>query len=145
VQARPGAISLRREVRKPGGEETAAELKVGDLVEVVLTLDVPEESWYVVVEDPLPAGLEALNDLPGVLEQSVVSPASAAYERKEVHDERVVFFFTSLPPGEHVVSYRARATAAGNFAALPVQAHLMYQPEVWSRSAMTADCCQILR
>lgn len=145
AQAQPGGIGLSREVRKPGGEEPAAELKVGDLVEVVLTLDVPEESWYVVVEDPLPAGLEALNDLPGGLEQPVGSPAGAAYERKEVHDERVVFFFASLPPGEHVVSYRARATVAGDFAALPVQAHLMYQPEAWSRSAMVADRYQILR
>ncbi len=141
-----GNIALGRELRAPGSQEPLTELHVGDLVEVVLTLDVPEESWYVLVEDPLPAGLEALDDLPGRPQQPISAAAAALYERKEVHDDRVAFFFASLPPGRHTVSYLARARTAGCFATLPVQAQLMYEPEARSRSApVTRSCLRILR
>ena len=37
------------------------EAKAGDLVKVRLTIVVPETSYYVLVTDPLPAGLEGVN------------------------------------------------------------------------------------
>ena len=57
------------------------------------------------------------------------------YNRKDVHDDRVTFFITRLAPGRHVLRYLARAFTGGDFAALPAQVYLMYQPDVWSRSA----------
>ena len=136
------SIGLEREYRLLDGGEAPARFRRGDLVEVRLTLQVPAESWYVTVEDPLPAGLEALNERLGT-----TSHAAAAYEepaffwqelgynRKDVRDDRVTFFFTRLEPGRHVVRYLARAVTAGDFMALPAEAYLMYEPEVWSRSA----------
>jgi hypothetical protein len=141
AQDSPGNIGLSREMRSPDSQEPVTELHVGDLVEVVLTLDVPEESWYILLEDPLPAGLEAANDFPGRPRQPAVSGGAAGYERMEVHDERVAFFFASLPAGRHTVSYPARATTAGCFTILPVQASLMYEPGPWSRSAPEEGTC----
>jgi hypothetical protein len=136
------SIGLAREYRLPDGGEALTTFRRGDLVEVELVLDVPAESWYVLVEDPLPAGLEALNERLGTTSHTAAANEAPAYDweelgynRKDVHDERVSFFITHLAPGRHVLRYLARAISAGDFAALPAQAYLMYEPDVWSRSA----------
>jgi uncharacterized protein YfaS (alpha-2-macroglobulin family) len=141
------SIGLAREYRLPDTSEAATNLRRGDLVEVYLTLDVPAESWYVVVEDPLPTGLEVLNGWLGIpsYQGRDGEPASSwqelGYNRKAVHPDRVIFYITRLEPGRHVLRYLARATTEGDFVARPVEAYLMYKPEVWSRSASSR--CQI--
>ena len=57
-----GAISVTRTYARPGGKPLGAGLRVGDLVEVRLTVTVAEDLWYVILNDPLPAGLEGLNE-----------------------------------------------------------------------------------
>ena len=115
---------------------------VGDLVRVKLTVRVPDEAWYVIVEDHLPAGLEALNER--LATTSFVAREYGdeeflwqdnGYNRKDVFDDRVAFFNTHLRPGTYTYTYLARVTHAGTFHALPAQAYLMYAPEVWGRSA----------
>ena len=137
----PRSITVVREYRPAGEEEPRTTFRRGDLVEVRLTLDAPEEGWYVIVEDPLPAGLEAINERLGA------TPHAAAYgeprygweeygyNRKEVHDDRVVFFITHLTAGRRTLTYLARAVVPGDFTALPTRVALMYEPEVWSRAA----------
>jgi hypothetical protein len=113
---------------------------VGDLVNVRLTVDVQEDLWYVLVEDMLPAGLEALNE--SLATERSRTPKDQpempwrwwGYERKEVHDEKVTFFATYLPAGEHVFEYAARAVTPGTFSARPGEAYAMYRPEVWGRT-----------
>ena len=142
------SISIEREYRLRGSKEPLSELQQGDLVEVQLTLNVPEESWYVVVDDPLPAGFEALNERLGttshiasLYEEPVYYWQDYGYNRKEVRDDRVTFFMTVLPPGTRTLTYLVRATTGGEFVALPAQAYPMYEPEVWSRSESSR--CQI--
>lgn len=142
------SIGIEREYRllDGGGSGVEAPFQRGDLVEVRLTLDLPEESWYVVVDDPLPAGFEALNERLGTTshvaaadDDPVYSWQAYGYNRKDVRDERVTFFFTHLSPGQHTYTYLMRAITRGTFTALPVQAYPMYEPEVWSRSS-SAQC-----
>ncbi len=142
LTAHDRSIALVREYRLPGNSEAVTRVERGDLVEVSLTLDVPAESWYVIVEDPLPAGLQALNERLGTTShlaaaygEAVFSWQELGYNRKEVHDERVTFFITRLEPGRHVVNYLARAVTSGDFMALPAEVYLMYEPQVWARSA----------
>jgi uncharacterized protein YfaS (alpha-2-macroglobulin family) len=137
------SISVQREYR-PLDSRDSAELtafQAGELVEVQLTLDVPEESWYVVVDDPLPAGFEALNERLGTTshmasayQEPVYYWRDLGYNRKDVRDERVTMFIAHLEPGERTLSYLARAITAGEFVALPTEVHAMYEPEIWSRS-----------
>jgi alpha-2-macroglobulin len=138
------SIAVQREYRLHGSQEPATQFQQGDLVEVRLTLNVPEESWYVVVDDPLPAGFEALNERLGttshvgaLYEEPVYTWEQYGYNRKDVRDERVTFFITHLEPGERSLTYLVRATTPGSFTALPAQVYPMYEPEVWSRSAST--------
>jgi alpha-2-macroglobulin len=135
------SIGLERTYRLPGSGAAVNEFQQGDLVEVQLTLDVPAESWYVLVEDRLPAGFEALNERLGTTSHAGSASTRQAstwqqygYNRKEVHDQTVTFFATHLEPGQHSFTYLARATVAGEFSVLPARAYPMYEPEVWGRS-----------
>jgi hypothetical protein len=141
LQTHERAIAITRDYLPYDGNEPATTFRRGDLVQVRLTLDVPEESWYVVVDDPLPAGFEALNERLGTTSH-VAAPAQDqgfywelyGYNRKEVRDDRVLFFITRLAPGRQTFTYLARATTAGEFTARPVEVYPMYEPQVWSRS-----------
>ncbi len=121
--------------------DSGGHAKVGDLVRVKVSVHIPDESWYVIVEDHLPAGLEGLNER--LATTSYVARAYGdeefswqknGYNRKDVLDDRVAFFITQLMPGTHIYGYLARVTHAGTFYAPPAQVYLMYAPEVWGRS-----------
>ena len=53
----------------------------------------------------------------------------------EVRDSKVAVFATELPPGVYEYTYLMRASAAGQFRALPTTAYEMYFPETFGRSA----------
>ncbi len=67
IKARSEGLAITRQYyRMPvpgsGGQpERTDHIAAGDLVKVRLSLVVPETSYYLMVEDPLPAGLEAVN------------------------------------------------------------------------------------
>ena len=126
----------------------AEELRVGDVVQVHLTVIAPNDLYFFVLEDPLPAGFEAVD--PALLTSSVATPGPTGrlvetstrprfwfdgWTRREIRDEKVALFSTLLPRGTYEYTYLARVTAAGTFTALPAVAYEMYRPEVYGRSA----------
>jgi uncharacterized protein YfaS (alpha-2-macroglobulin family) len=139
-----GEIGVQREYRDAATDELLGphhRAKVGDLVRVKVAVHIPDESWYVIVEDHLPAGLEGLNERLATTSyvareygDEEFSWQKNGYNRKDVLDDRVAFFITQLMPGTHTYSYLARVTHAGAFYAPPAQVYLMYAPEVWGRS-----------
>ena len=127
--------------------------EVGDVIQVKLTIVAPDDLYYVVVEDPLPAGFEGVDM--SLKTTSVVGEApelrnltaeeeSAWYRRygfgwwwfshTEMRDEKVVLFANYLPRGTYEYSYLIRAGVAGEFYVLPSTAYQMYFPEVFGRS-----------
>ncbi len=137
-----GRVRVERTYTRPGGKPITEPLHVGDLVEVHLTVNFPETAYYVILYDPLPAGLEGLNErlaTTSYVARAYWEPDSEAgrypYSRKDVYDDAVALFFNELAPGSHTFTYLARATVAGTFHALPAEAYPMYRPEVWGRSA----------
>jgi len=122
-----------------------SEVKRGELVQVRLTLVVPESLHYVVIDNPLPAGLEALD---ASLQTSQLIPTQYQiqdYDRfgwgwwyfyyKQIYDEKVVMSADYLPAGTYTINYLARASTAGQFHVLPVTAKEFYFPDVAGRSA----------
>ena len=117
----------------------------GGLVVVTVEVAVPQESLFVVVDDPLPAGLEGINpefqtesreDL-AVLEEQVPMPMMIwwrGFNHFEMHDDRVLLFADSLPAGVHTHRYLARAMSFGCFLLPGTVAGEMYAPEVFGRS-----------
>ena len=114
-------------------------------------------SEYVVLDDPLPAGLEAVDARLATtarwanISGSAVDdrPYGPSYEddvahgrallpsqyRRELRDDRVVFFIDHLAAGIYHYRYLARATTPGRFVVPPTRAEEMYNPEVFGRTA----------
>jgi uncharacterized protein YfaS (alpha-2-macroglobulin family) len=124
-----GGPSLYREYFDPVTGKPKTEYRIGDLIGVRLTVDVPEEMWYIVVEDPLPAGVEAVE---GSLKAESGQGGGTHFEKRE---EKAALFIQRLEAGEHVYRYLARATVPGRFQAMPALAYSVYEPNLWGRSA----------
>lgn len=123
------------------GDGTVA-LEAGALVRVTLRLSSPTSRSYVVVDDALPAGLEALNTAFVTANRVAARTAGTGTDRwwgsfnhTEIRDDRVLLFADHLRPGEHTYTYVARATTPGTFVHPPAQAKLMYQPATFGRTA----------
>jgi uncharacterized protein YfaS (alpha-2-macroglobulin family) len=122
----------------------ASEIGGGDLVLVELVIGAPALRHFVVLDDPLPAGLEAVDaslrtSSPGL---DVSTPAAQpsdgfleTWHRRELRDDRVVFFADEMPAGLYRFRYLARATALGRFVVPSTTVSEMYQPEVYARTA----------
>jgi uncharacterized protein YfaS (alpha-2-macroglobulin family) len=55
--------------------------------------------------------------------------------RRELRDDRVVYFVDALPAGVSRYRYLARATTIGTFQAPPARVEEMYVPETFGRTA----------
>jgi uncharacterized protein YfaS (alpha-2-macroglobulin family) len=127
--------------------------RVGDVIKVTLTIIAPTDLYYVVVEDPLPAGFEGV-DLslkttsvvgePPELRNLTAEEEDRWYRRygwgwwwfshSEMRDEKVALFAQYLPRGTYEYTYLMRAGVPGEFLVIPTTAYQMYFPEVFGRS-----------
>jgi uncharacterized protein YfaS (alpha-2-macroglobulin family) len=124
--------------------------KVGDVLQVKLSIVAPNDLYYVVVEDPLPAGTEAIDTSLKTTSQVGQAPKLSRvnpddpfggydgwgwwwFSRTEMRDEKVVLFATRLPKGAYEYTYMIRAGLAGEFKVMPSVANEMYFPEVFGR------------
>jgi|GEM_PF-1120767 len=112
----------------------------GEEVQAVVTLTVPNELEYVMVEVPKPAGCEPLNALSGwdarIRMAGVSVPAEEASRAvyREERDEKSVFFLDRLEAGTWEIRFGMRAVTPGDFRALPVRVEAMYVPEIRANS-----------
>jgi uncharacterized protein YfaS (alpha-2-macroglobulin family) len=108
-------------------------LAPGDLLLVRLTIAGSRDWRYLMLEDPLPAGAEVvqqdelytLERRPGFWE---------GWSRREFRDDRVVFFQESFETGRYEYHYLLKATIRGEFKALPAQITPMYVPDAAASS-----------
>jgi hypothetical protein len=109
---------------KPG-RRPQTRFRTGDLMRVTLTLTCPTRMEYVIVEDPRPAGCE-------VLSRGDLYPWEWGYWYSDVdiRDRSVAFFAREMTPGQHEITYDARAAQPGRFHALPTEAYCMYRPDI---------------
>jgi hypothetical protein len=116
-------------------------LKVGDLIKrgdsvvVTLTLHVPTPKTFIVVDDPLPAGLEPIQR---ELATSASVPPSYdtlddTFYHRELRHDAARFYSSYVPNGTYTLRYVAQAIATGSFTALPPHASMMYHPDVYAR------------
>jgi hypothetical protein len=118
---------------------------VGDAVQVAVTIIAPNDLHYVVVEDPLPAGADAVNPYlqtaPQVGTQVSLSrerPLSRGwgwwwFSNVEMRDEKVVLYATYLPRGTYQFNYVIYPGLAGDYNVIPTTAQEFYFPEVYGR------------
>jgi uncharacterized protein YfaS (alpha-2-macroglobulin family) len=125
---RAGADSWRLDT-----ERTGDRFRQGDPLRVRLTLTVPEDLAYVLIEDAFPSGCEVTER--GTAEETVAW--GYWYSSVDVRDDRIAFFARTLPKGRHVIEYNLRAQTPGSFHALPALLQPMYAPETRAESAET--------
>ncbi|MBI3563370.1 MAG: Ig-like domain-containing protein [Gammaproteobacteria bacterium] len=130
-------------------------LKRGQLVKVQLKVKIPALRHQVVLEDKLPAGLEAVNTaLGGTSKQDAQGErnnsageyfwnedddwygfyANGGFYHREMRLHAVQYFANFLDVGEFELAYIAQAIATGEFNANPTLIEQMYEPEVYGKS-----------
>jgi alpha-2-macroglobulin len=134
--------------------DQSLQANLGQLVLVDLLLESVEAREQVVVEDPLPAGLEPVDlgfeTTTQALSQSIEStqaeldaraaggtwarPSRPQLVHREIHDDKVLLFLAHIEPGIHHLRYLARATTPGRFVMPPTRASCMYDPEVFGQT-----------
>jgi hypothetical protein len=144
VKALDRGISVSRQYFTLDDSKTPiTEIKRGDLVRVRVTIVAPSALHYVVVNDPLPAGLEAV-DASLLTDVQIPSKYNALefakrgwgwwyFTHTELRDEKVVLSADYLPAGTYVFTYLARAGTAGTFNVIPTTASEFYFPDVYGR------------
>jgi len=137
-------------------DSSAARFAGGDLVLADLVIVTPSPRDFVVVDDPLPAGFEAVDshlatsstataDLgvpacDGCAEEDARDELAAGrtffedYSERELRDDRVLFFIDHMAAGMYHYRYLARATTLGKFVLPSTRVEEMYTPETFGRN-----------
>jgi alpha-2-macroglobulin len=135
-------------------------LNRGDLVRVDLFVSLPAAGNFVVVDDPIPGGLEPVNrDLATAsrvdADKSVFTPAENSwwfrhsdwssygvsrwsFYHQELRHNSARFYSEYLPAGNYHLSYMAQAIAPGDFVVRPAYAEEMYDPDVFGKGVAGA-------
>jgi len=132
------------------------EIKVGDVVKVRIDIETEDRQGYnyIVVDDPLPAGLVAINTAIKT-EEAVPKTDSSSSEdyywdewdgetgafrftpnHFEMRDDRVLAFKDRAWGGRYQYSYYARAVCEGSFVMPSAKVQLMYEPDIASFTPM---------
>ena len=124
-QAKPldRGVSVHRRFTVSAEDPSKADtIAAGSDIDVEVNLNADGQYPYVMLEEPIPAGCEVAPDDAG---------SQGGYcSRREVRDDRIVFFFDMLPKGPTTVSYRLHTETPGSYRILPSIAQLVYHPEV---------------
>ena len=109
----------------------APSARAGDALLARVTVSVPSDQYYVVVEDPFPAGMEPIDGSlltaptgmpPDMLAQAQTDRVGWRwwyFTRAEMRDDRLVLFADALPAGTYQYTYLLTAALPGSTASCP--------------------------
>jgi alpha-2-macroglobulin len=136
--------------------QSPLQVQRGELLRIDLYLSVPAPRHFVVVDDPVPGGLEPVDrDLATAstvdADETSFSAAGGSFwfkfsdwseygislwnfYHRELRHDAALFYADYLPAGHYHLSYGAQAMAEGQFTAAPAKAEEMYDPDVYGKS-----------
>ncbi len=158
VDARDEGIGIAADiVDEDGNLVQGTNLALGKVYTMKVVFYSSKDRTYLALRAPLPSGAEPIDG--SLLTSQIVKPApdqssgdsgnggdssgdagytgdygDAGYTTR-IYDSEVRFFFDQLDRGKHEVSFLFRTTTPGTYPTPPVQAELMYQPEVFGRTS----------
>ncbi len=140
-----GVIISRTYTRADAPDTPINSAEQGELLRVRLTITSPAGLHYLLVNDPLPAGFEAV-DTSLLTSPQGEEPQQYSwsdwesegwgwwyFNHAEFRDEAVVLSSDYLPAGTYVYTYLVRASTKGTFNVIPPTAQEFYFPEVYGR------------
>jgi uncharacterized protein YfaS (alpha-2-macroglobulin family) len=148
VQALDRGVVVSRQYFRPDDlTKSVTEAKQGDVLLARLTVTTTNTLRFLHVDDPLPAGMEAVDQSLSTSPQAV-QPDSYDWKRIdtegwgwwffshiELQDSKVMLSTDVLPPGTYVYTYLVRASTVGTFNVIPPTAQEFYFPDVYGRGA----------
>jgi uncharacterized protein YfaS (alpha-2-macroglobulin family) len=110
-------------------------VQTGDVIVVRLTVSATHDEKYLLIEDPVPAGFEFVEQ--EALYELKEKPSwwDFYYTQREFHDNRAALFSTTFRRGQGQFHYLLKAVTPGAFQANPARVLPMYEP---ARQASTA-------
>ena len=117
-------------------EPLAGEVRSGDTIVARLTLT-GEPARYLMVEDPIPAGCEQVEQVSGIDLNHAEKDWTDWYSAREFRDNRAVLFLDQFD-GTARFQYAMRVQVPGRFRAAPARVERMYEPDVRANSATAA-------
>lgn len=122
-----------------------AQAEPGEILRAKITVIAPNALHYVVIDDPLPAGLEGIDTSLQTSPQGDLPQASRweewgengwgwwYFDHIQLYDEKVVFSADYLPAGTYTYTYLVRAGLPGVYNVIPPTAQEFYFPDVYGR------------
>jgi uncharacterized protein YfaS (alpha-2-macroglobulin family) len=131
-------------------------IKRVELVRVDLFVSIPAARNFLVVDDPVPGGLEPVNS--DLATSSIIDAQKGEYKpsggswwfhfgdwsyygmsrwsfyHRELRHHAAIFYSEYLSPGNYHLSYTAQAIASGEFTVMPAHAEEMYDQDVFGKS-----------
>jgi uncharacterized protein YfaS (alpha-2-macroglobulin family) len=146
IKALDRGIIISRQYFYPNDLKTpVTSAKPGDVLLARLTVVATSTLHNLLVEDALPAGLEAIDTslnssptgtLPDQYDWTRIDKDGWGwwfFSHVELRDEKVVLSTSELPAGTYVYTYQVRASTNGTFYTIPPTAQELYFPEVYGR------------
>jgi uncharacterized protein YfaS (alpha-2-macroglobulin family) len=128
-----------RDPRQARGD--AHEVAAGEMLALDILLGVRSSQEHVVIDVPLPAGLEIINpDIPVeslAIGRDAIIHRDLAGQHEELDAERVLIFPRFVRPGTVKHTVFVRALLAGDYQVPSPKAEVMYSPEIHGRGKAT--------
>jgi hypothetical protein len=120
----------------------------GERINVRLTLNLPEDMYYMMVEDYIPAGAEILDT--SLKTSQLGAPVEPQYDphdpfaagwgwwyfsQRRIYDDHIAWSAEYLPAGVYELTYTLVLMQPGQYQVLPARAWQFYFPEVQGTSA----------
>ncbi|HXF84980.1 MAG TPA: Ig-like domain-containing protein [Anaerolineales bacterium] len=118
-----------------------------------LTLTLPNDAYYVMIEDFIPAGTEILNRALKTSQQGIEAASAQPqfdenhpfangwgwwlFNEPQIRDDSILFTADYLPAGTYILTYTLIPLQAGEYRVLPAHAWQAFFPEVQGTSAGT--------
>ncbi|HEY6951019.1 MAG TPA: hypothetical protein VI758_01360, partial [Bacteroidota bacterium] len=144
TKAKEEGISVVKTVdRLVPASDSVASISAGAVSKVTLTISTNQARNFIVVDDPVPAGLEIINtsfqtsgaNLPEQEQNQSEWWTWNPFRHREMYDDRALFFADYLPAGSYTLTYLVRATSYGTFEAPATRAEGMYEPEIFGQTS----------
>ncbi len=117
-------------------EALTGELHSGDMLISKLRIEGPHAA-YLLIEDPIPAGCEQIEQVSGIDFNYTTKDWSDWYSGREFRDNRTAFFLNYFD-GDATFRYALRVQEPGEFRVAPARVELMYTPTVQANTASGA-------
>jgi len=148
ISARDRGLVVSRRILAADGQP-ASRAAVGDVLSVTVSLNVPTDAHFLLLEVPIPAGTEAIDPALSTTSNEFTGPAFGTDgldpwqefwwrywvpTHTDIRDEKAALFADHLAAGSYEYTFQVRAAIPGEYRVLPARAELMYFPDVWGRS-----------